>query len=144
MFLYCLEDTNMKIIIEKQSAQLALNRPWAHVTPYTLNTSHYPFYEVLDLIIAALDLFFINSINRLLGGKKETFKKAHSGHSCPQCNTGRAGHWLTVSILFPLVPQSPNLSTVNKLSVHSLTFPSFQSAWKTSKNHEKNTKMPRT
>ena len=48
-----------------------------------------------------------------------------------------AGPWLTVSTLFPLVPQSTNLSAVNNLSIHSLTFPSFQSTWTTSKNHEK-------
>lgn len=48
-----------------------------------------------------------------------------------------AGPWLTVSTLFPLVPQSTILSTDNNLSIHSLTFPSFQSTWKTSKNHGK-------
>lgn len=52
----------------------------------------------------------------------------------------RAGPWLTVSTLFPPVPQSTNLSAVNNLSIHSLTFPSFQSAWTTSKDHEKKKK----
>lgn len=54
----------------------------------------------------------------------------------------RAGPWLTVSTLFPLVPQSTNLSAVNNLSLHSLTFPSFQSTWTTSKKHEKKLKCP--
>lgn len=54
----------------------------------------------------------------------------------------RAGPWLTVSTLFSLVPQSTNLSAVNNLSIHSLTFPSFQSTWTTSKNHEKKLKCP--
>lgn len=52
-------------------------------------------------------------------------------HVPVQCS--RAAPWLTVSTLFPLVPQSTVLSTDNNLSIHSLTFPSFQSPWKTSK-----------
>lgn len=58
----------------------------------------------------------------------------------------RAGPRQTVSTLFPLVPQSTNLSAVNNLSVRSLTFPSFQSTWTTSKEPGKKgkVKMPWT
>ena len=66
-------------------------------------------------------------------------KKAHSGHLCPHA-IQQSWSFANSQHIVSACPSKYNLSAVNNLSIHSLTFPSFQSTWTTSRNHEKKLK----
>lgn len=106
-----------------------------HFTHHTLNslfphTTHFARPLTYKLLLSTWFHF-----NSFLGAREKHLKKGPL--RTLMC---KASPWLTVSILFPFVPQSTNLSTVNNLFIHSLTSSSFHSIWKTSKNHEKKLK----
>lgn len=109
----------------------------SHFTHHTLSTPFTPTLTIFPgswLTNCCFRLGFI--VLALKGeGKKHLKKPSQDTHDPMQYS--KAGPWLTVSTLFPLVPQSTNLSAVNNLSIHSLTFPSFQSTWTTSKKRGK-------
>lgn len=127
---------------------LGLNRPCADtlytLTPYPLTLPILPGSWLtnccfrLNSIVTAFQREEKKHFQKKRG-KKEKKKPTQNTHAPVQCS--RAGPWLTVSTLFPLVPQSTILSTDNNLSIHSLTFPSFQSTWKTSKKRREKKKL---